>query len=93
MLRNLDRYAKQLNIVGDKLLVQAGYLHHEGHNVVAIDQKGGGGNLQETRLYTYAVKEQNVLHLITIGNKETQASDVALCKEFVESLRSPREEK
>lgn len=91
VLRNLDRYFKQLIVIGNATLIEAGYIHHEPHGVVAIDQKGGGKALQETRLYAFANMEQNVLYLITIGNKDTQKNDIAICNSFVESIRFPKE--
>jgi hypothetical protein len=56
--------------------------------VVAVDQKGGGPNLQETRLYTFADEVRNVLYLITIGNKSEQPSDIEFSKDFVKSIQS-----
>jgi hypothetical protein len=86
VLRNLSRYVDQINASPNAKSVQAGYLHHEPLGVVAIDQKGSKGNLQETRLYTYACEERRVLYLITIGNKAEQSADIELSKEFVKSL-------
>lgn len=51
------------------------------------DQKGGGANLQETRLYLYADDRARIVYLITIGNKDTQAGDIALARTFAESLQ------
>lgn len=87
VMRNLERYVKQLSLAANSRAVAAGYLHNEPLGVVAIDQRGGGGNLQETRLYTYADDRSQVVYLITIGNKDDQTSDIALSKEFVETLR------
>jgi hypothetical protein len=56
--------------------------------VVEVDQKDGGRNLQETRLYTFADDENKVLHLITIGNKDTQHDDVQQSSGFVKALKS-----
>lgn len=86
VMRNLDRYVKLLNVSKNSRAVQAGYLHTEQNGVLAIDQKGGGGNLQETRLYTYADDETKTVYLITIGGKDSQHSDIEYCKEFVRSL-------
>jgi hypothetical protein len=86
VLNNLDRYLTQLNSAANSKVVQAGYLHHEPHGVVAIDQKGGGGNLQETRLYTFADDSNKVLYIITIGNKADQDSDIEFSKKFVDLL-------
>jgi hypothetical protein len=85
VLRNLDRYLSQLNAAANPKAFTAGYMHHEPHGVVALDQKGGGSNLQETRLYVYPHEEQKVLYIITIGNKQEQQADVGFCSEFVTS--------
>ncbi len=85
---NLQRYVALLNVSKNSKAAQAGYLHTEQSGVVAVDQKGGGGNLQETRLYTYADDEQKVIYLIAIGDKASQHSDVEYGKSFVESLRN-----
>jgi hypothetical protein len=89
VLRNLDRFLEHLKIAPNSKAVQAGYLHPEPAGVVAIDQKGGGANLQETRLYLYADDRAQIVYLITIGNKDTQAGDIALAREFAESLQNP----
>jgi len=91
VMRNLERYLKQLNLAPNSKAVSAGYLHPEPGGILAIDQKGGGGNLQETRLYTYADDVKRVVYLITIGNKDSQAADIALSKDFVETLRPKTE--
>ncbi len=88
VLRNVDRYLSQLNCSANSKSVQGGYLHHEPMGVVAVDQKGGGPNLQETRLYTFADEVRNVLYLITIGNKSEQPSDIEFSKDFVKSIQS-----
>ena len=87
VLRNLSRYMAQLSVAPNAKSVKAGYLHDEPPGVVAIDQRGtGAGNLQETRLYTFANEAEKVLYIITLGNKSTQARDIAFSKEFVKSL-------
>ena len=91
VLRNLERYFSQLNQAPNSQSVMAGYIHNEAMGIRAIDQKGGGGNLQETRLYTYADDTQKVVYLITIGNKDSQPGDIELCREFVEHLRQKSE--
>lgn len=90
VLNNLDRYLQQLNsyaIQGKtSKCVQAGYLHNESKGVVAVDQRKGGVGLQETRLYTFALDNVRELHLILIGNKNTQSDDVISAADFAESL-------
>ena len=85
VLRNLKRYLGLLEGARNSRAVQAGFLHSEGKGIIAVDQKGGGGNLQETRLYTYADEAKKVLYLITVGNKNEQPADVELSKNFVET--------
>jgi hypothetical protein len=84
VLRNLKRYIGLLDGAPNFVAIQAGFLHSEGNGIVAIDQKGGGGNLQETCLYTYADGAKKVLYLITVGNKNEQPTYVELSKTFVE---------
>ncbi|MCE9612368.1 MAG: hypothetical protein K8R23_19385 [Chthoniobacter sp.] len=86
VLNNLDRYLSQLATLPNARCAAAGFLHPEQAGVLAVDQRGGGGNLQETRLYTYAHEARQVLYLIAIGNKDSQPSDVLAAKRFVESL-------
>lgn len=86
VLDNLQRYIAQLQAAKHPRVVQAGFLHHEPHGVVAVDQKGGGHSLQQTRLYTFADMESRTLHLITIGGKKGQSSDIKLCSDFVKDL-------
>jgi hypothetical protein len=82
VLRNLQRYMALLNAAKNSKCVQAGYLHPEPGGVVAIDQKGLGPNLQETRMYTYADDQKKILYLLKIGNKDIQHSDIECCKDF-----------
>ena len=67
---------------------------HEGYpeGIYSIDQrrKGSAGNLAETRLYVYPEVEVTILHLLTIGDKNTQKDDVQFCKECVQSLNTER---
>ena len=87
ILNNIGRYLKLIAASKNSRAVQAGFLHHEPMGIVAVDQKGGGPNLEETRGYTYADDEKKVLYLITLGNKSSQSSDIELAKGFVTSLK------
>jgi hypothetical protein len=86
VFRNLQRYLALLNVSKNSKCVEAGYLHKESGGVIAIDQKGFSGNLQETRLYTFAIDAAKTVHLITIGNKESQHSDIEYSKTFIEQF-------
>ncbi len=90
ILNNVIRYLSLLNNAPNAKAARiAGFLHPEPAGVIAVDQKGGGGNLQETRGYTYADEAEKVLYLITLGNKDSQPNDVKLGKQFVHDFFSP----
>jgi hypothetical protein len=85
-LNNVQRFLVLLNVSKSFKCVQAGYLHKEPSGIIAVDQKGHAGNLQETRLYTFGIECAKTLHLITIGSKDTQHSDIEYSKKYVQSL-------
>ena len=70
--------------------VKRGYVHSERRGAIAIDQKGGGGGLKETRLYVYLNKSSQLIHLITFGDKSTQKDDVKYASEFVGRLTTDK---
>ena len=83
-LRNaLTRYLPMLNVAPNPRAVHAGFLHAEPAGVVAVDQKGGGGNLRETRLYTFADESTRTLHLLLLGDKSTQRRDLAHVRQWL----------
>lgn len=86
-LANLQRYLDALNEGGKPEIIQFGFIHRQPQGVVAIDQKGGGKNLKQTRLYSYAWVDQKNLFLITLGDKNSQAADLKVCKDFVDEFR------
>jgi hypothetical protein len=86
VLDNLHRYFEQIKAARHPRAVQAGYMHHEPHGVVAIDQKGSGKDLRQTRLYTFAEADARLLHLITLGGKKEQSADIKFSSDFVKSL-------
>lgn len=65
-----------------------GFIHVEPHGVVAIDQKGGGKDLAQTRLYVYLDRDDQTIHLITLGDKTSQKADIKVASDYVESLTS-----
>jgi hypothetical protein len=93
VLRNLQRYLFLLNVSKNSKCVEAGYLHKEPGGVIAIDQKGFSGNLQETRLYTFAIDATKTVHLITVGDKDCQHSDIEYTKDFVKQFAVEQHEK
>lgn len=84
-LRNtLARYLPMLNTAPTPRAIHAGFLHPEPGGVVAVDQKGGGGNLRETRLYTFAEESTRTLHLLLLGDKSTQRRDLAHVSQWLD---------
>ena len=86
VLDNLDTYHKTLNNGVKPKQAVFGFTHAEPCDVVAIDQKGGGGNLAQARLYVFPDAIRKVLYLITLGDKKSQRDDIALCKAFISQL-------
>ncbi len=56
--------------------------------MVAIDQRGGAGRLQETRLYCYAHDDSRTVHLLGIGDKSSQSADLARFSPVARTLNS-----
>lgn len=83
---NLDTVYKTLCMGAAVEQLQFGFLHNEPCGAKAVDQKGGGQGLKQTRLYFYPDKTRKVLHLITIGDKKSQTTDINLCKKFISGL-------
>ena len=87
VLDNLDTFFTALKAGAKPQQIRLGCIHAEPHGVLALDQKGGGKNLAQTRLYIYPDSDSEVVYVITLGGKDTQAEDIKLCGEFVEQLR------
>ena len=93
MHNNLDTFFKALNR-GATLenAIRYGFIHNEPRGIKAIDQKGAGAGVKQTRLYTFPDNTTKTVHLITIGDKRSQKADVRYACDFVDNLRK-REEK
>ena len=88
VLRNLERHMTLLANSPHPQTVQAGFLHPEPRGMVAVDQRGGGGRLQETRLYCYAHAGSRTVHLLGIGDKSSQPADLARISPLARTLNS-----
>ena len=91
-LDNLDTFHLALQAGAKPSQIKKGFIHAEPHGVLAIDQKGHGKHLKETRLYIYADQREQVIHVITIGDKDSQEDDIKFCSEFAKSLLSGAQE-
>ena len=92
VLDNLNMYFQALLGGVRPLQIRHGFTHAEPQGVVGIDQKGGGKNLAQTRLYVYPDTDTEILYLITLGDKRSQKADLASCRDFVTALRKEKEE-
>lgn len=98
--RELGAMAKNLRTVYEALKFGAtldsirgyGFVHTEPMGMLAVDQKGGGSGLSQTRLYVYPDMKSGILHIITLGNKNSQKSDIRFCEEYVEGLLKTQED-
>ena len=88
VLRNLERTMTLLAHSPHPRTIQAGFLHPEPHGMVAVDQRGGAGRLQETRLYCYAHAGSRTVHLLGIGDKSSQPADLARLSPLARNLNS-----
>ena len=92
VLRNLDRYFEALEQGAKPKQIQGGFVHPEPEDVVAVDQKGGGAGLSQTRLYLFADVQTEELHLITLGGKDTQEGDIKFSKTYAKKLKQEKVE-
>lgn len=95
--RELTAVMSNLEVVQQALLEGAdpqklpyGFVHREPKGALAIDQKRGGAGLAETRLYLYLDVKTFKIHLITIGDKNTQKDDLKTVVKYVQSLREAK---
>lgn len=88
---NLDTYFKCLQAGANPGQIHRGFIHNEPKGVIAIDEKGKGAHLKALRMYLYPDAPNEVLYVITIGDKASQKSDIRFCSSFVDGLRAKNE--
>jgi hypothetical protein len=87
VLENLQTYHKALLAGTNPAQIPFRFVRQERyHGLVAIDQRGKGANLAQARLYLFPDLATKTLHLIRIGDKNTQTEDLRLCRKYVDSL-------
>lgn len=89
VMRNLSRYQQMLAAAPNPRAIRAGFIHPEPHGMVALDEGGGRGGLQATRLYCFADPARKEIHLLAIGAKATQSRDLAQLIPLARSLNHP----
>jgi hypothetical protein len=88
VLANLQTIRDALDEGADPRRLPYGFLHIEPRGVLAIDQKGGGRDLAQTRLYLFLDATAEVIHLLTLGDKRSQPDDIRSCNQYVADLRA-----
>lgn len=88
VLDNADTVFQGLceGILTPEQVTRLGFVHTEPQGVLAIDQKGGGKDLRQTRLYVYLDKTSKTFYSIILGDKDTQPNDIKLATSFVKEL-------
>lgn len=93
MLTNLDFVVTALNAGAKPQALSGSFIHREPHGVIAVDQSfdkdtfgGKRPKLKQTRLYIFPNERTRQIHLITIGDKQTQKDDIEYCSKFVKMV-------
>lgn len=89
VLTNLKTLVTALNLgTHPEQLKQLGFVHSEPMGILAVDQKGKGkgAKLKPFRLYVFPDERTKILHLLTLGDKDTQSADIKNCQSIVEKL-------
>src|SRR5262245_19199971 len=74
-MKNAQTYLTALTAGSNPLQIRHGFVHTEGRGVYAVDQKGGGKNLSQIRLYLFPNVPARDFWLLTIGDKQSQKRD------------------
>ena len=84
--KNLNRLLTALN---DGMTLQQctfGFLGSEGHDVYRIAQTKVA-NAHETRLYIYIAITEKDVHVLTMGDKQSQPEDIKWCHETARKIQ------
>jgi hypothetical protein len=90
---NLDTLHEALcNGARPEQLKKLGFVRSEPSGILAIDQKGPGkkAKLKALRLYVFADVTDEVLHVIELGDKDSQRDDLRNSIAFVRRLEQLR---
>jgi len=91
-LSNLQMYLSVLQRTNNlQLANKESFVHKEPDGMVAIDERGAKiakkkGKLKATRLYVYAYIEGETVHVLGIGDKDSQKQDIKTCGRKVRQI-------
>jgi hypothetical protein len=78
-LNNLQSYLSALNKGLTVQQIIRGWIHSEPCGMKAIDQTGPNKPKKALRVYVYPDEETKILHIFTIGDKDSQQDDISHC--------------
>ena len=93
VMANLETFFCILNETNNiQAAKQQNFVRKEPEGIVALDSRGApretkGTKLKATRLYVYAIEVNSTIHLLRIGDKDSQAQDIKTCTKVVRKLR------
>ena len=88
MLGNLQTVLSALQAGSTVESLVFGFVHREPSGVLAVDQKSGGAGLKQCRLYVYPHVDEQILHVITMGDKNSQTDDIRVAKAFADGVKA-----
>ena len=83
---NLSQLVTLLQQFGGIKYFQVGFVRSEGHGVYRIGQTGVK-HARETRLYVHVDEAIRAVHVLSIGDKDSQADDIRRCHAVARRLK------
>lgn len=93
VLANLETVLSVLNETNSVHAIrELNFARKEPDGILALDSRGAkrertGTKLKATRLYVYAVEIDSALHLLRIGDKDSQVQDLKTCRKVVRKIK------
>ena len=87
VLKNLDTYKKTLDagVPLEQAKRTLPFVHNEQKGMLTIDQRPPKGGVQ-LRLYIYPQELARIIHLTSIGDKQSQQNDIKAGHRFIQTL-------
>lgn len=87
VFKNLDTYKKTLDagVPLEQAKRTLPFVHNEQKGLLAIDQRPPKGGVQ-LRLYIYPQEQTRIIHLASIGDKQSQQKDIKAGHQFIQTL-------
>ncbi len=93
VMANLETAFAILNETNNVQAVrELNFARKEPDGILALDSRGAkrkrtGTKLKATRLYVYAAEIDSTLHLLRVGDKDSQAQDLKTCRKMVRKIK------